>query len=118
MDALVANWNDLEEDHPVPLLHRRRVAGDKAMVARVVLEAGCTVAQHAHENEQIALIVSGKIKWFLGTPGTPSYEERVLTGGDTVVLRAMVPHGVEAIEETVILDVFCPPGPMGVDRQG
>ena len=117
MDAVVANWSELAEDHPVPLLHRRKVTGEKAMVARVVLEPGCKVARHAHENEQIAIILSGKVKWLLGTPGTPSYEERVLTGGDTVVLRAMCPHGVEALEETVILDVFCPPGPMGVDSQ-
>ena len=35
-------------------------------------------------------------------------EELVVSAGESVPLAANVPHGVEALEDTVVLDVFSP----------
>lgn len=116
MSAKATNWSSAECDYPIPLLTRRRVEGKNILVARVRLEAGCYVAPHRHESEQIAVILSGRVRWTTGEPG--SEEEREMAGGDVMVLPSNVPHSVLAIEETEVLDILSPPGPMGVDSQG
>ncbi|HXH61362.1 MAG TPA: cupin domain-containing protein [Fimbriimonadaceae bacterium] len=117
MDAKVFSWDAVEQDHPVAKLHRRIVNGEKAMVAKVELEAGCEVATHHHEMEQIACVMSGRVLWRLGEHGTADYREVEVGGGQVVVLPSNVPHGVTAIEQTLIFDILSPPGAMGVDKQ-
>jgi quercetin dioxygenase-like cupin family protein len=117
MDPLVYPWESVEEDHPVPLIHRRRVFGDRMLVAQVRLDKGCHVAQHHHESEQIAYVVSGKVRWRLGEPGSEEYREVEMGGGNVVVLPSNFSHGVDALEDTLIFDILSPPGEMGIDRQ-
>lgn len=86
------------------------------MISRVVLERGFRVPTHAHENEQMAVVLSGRVKFTIDE-GTAEESERVLVGGEVLVLPANVPHAAEAIEETVILDVFSPVSERtGIDR--
>ncbi len=59
-------------------VRRRRVMGEKAMVARVVLDKGFEVPTHAHENEQIAVVLEGKIRFGIGREGSAEYEEIVV----------------------------------------
>ncbi len=118
MSATIHSISQLNDEQPVPLIHLRRVWGDKILFAHVTLEAGCHVATHHHESEQIAYVVSGRVKWRLGDPDSPEYREIEVTGGNVVVLPSNFPHGVDAIEETHIIDMLSPPGQMGVDRQG
>jgi hypothetical protein len=40
-----------------------------------------------------------------------------MQGGEVLHLPSNLPHAVEALEETHILDMLSPPGPMGVDSQ-
>ncbi len=64
-------WADLTADRPMALLERRRVIGEKAMISRVALDKGCIVPTHAHENEQIACLLSGKMRFGIGAEGSP-----------------------------------------------
>ena len=111
-------WQEIEADHPIPLLHRQMVRGEQILAAMVRLEKGCKVALHQHVSEQMAYVISGRVKWGWGAPGSPEREEFEMTGGQILHLPANLPHEVEALEETMILDMLAPPGPMGVDRQG
>lgn len=117
MDATNVSWEEVSEDNPIPLLTRRMIKGEKALVARVFLHKGCHVALHHHDSEQIAIHISGEVLWRVGAPGSPEYREVVLLGGDVMVLPSNVPHSVDALEDTVIHDVLSPIGPMGVDSQ-
>lgn len=117
MDAHNANWNDVPEDNPIPLLTRRIIKGEKLMIAKVSLRKGCHVALHHHESEQIAIHVSGKMHWKIGEPGSKEYREVILEGGEVVVLPSNVPHSVDALEDSVVFDTLSPIGPMGVDSQ-
>lgn len=116
MDARIVPLSDVEEDSPVPLLHRKRVSGERILLAHVRLEKGCKVALHRHENEQVAYVVEGKVKWFLGEPGTAEHREVIVEGGTVLHLPSNFPHGVDALEDTLIVDLLSPPGDMGVDR--
>ena len=117
MDPLVHPWDGVVADNPVPLLHRKRISADRIMVARVELEPGCEVAVHRHEMEQVACVMTGRVLWRLGEAGTADYREIEVTGGNVVRLPSNFPHGVTAIEHTLIFDILSPPGEMGVDKQ-
>jgi quercetin dioxygenase-like cupin family protein len=116
MDPLVQAWENTASDNPVALLSRKRISADRIMVARVELEPGCEVAVHQHEMEQVACVMSGRVLWRLGAPGSPDYREVETVGGQVVRLPSNFPHGVTAIEHTLIFDILSPPGEMGVDQ--
>ncbi len=115
MGDLLHRWEDVPLDNPIPLLHRKRVTGEKILVANVFLTKGCRVDLHHHESEQIAYVISGHVRWGIGAPGTPDRREFESRGGEVLVLPSNLPHEVEALEDTNILDMLSPPGPMGVD---
>lgn len=116
MKATLFRWDLMETDNPVPLLTRRKYLGEKVMLARVFLEKGCHVPVHAHENEQIAFVMSGRAEFHIGEPGSDDAYDLVVVGGEVLHLPSNLPHGVDALEDTEILDILSPPGPMGVDR--
>ena len=71
---------------------------------------------HAHANEQMAVVLSGHIRFILPEHGGRAEKVVELKGGQVLVLPANVPHGAEALEDTLILDVFSPPSEgTGVD---
>ena len=117
MDPLVHSWSDVEHDSPIPLLARKRLSAERVMIARVELDTGCHVAMHRHEMEQVACVMSGRVVFHLGEPGTGEHREVEVRAGDVVVLPSNFPHGVTALERTLIFDVLSPPGEMGVDSQ-
>lgn len=115
MDATTYRWSDVQEDKPIALLSRRKVTGDNMMLARVNLAKGCHVAMHSHESEQVGVVLSGHVKWTLGGDNPRELEMR---GGEVIHLPSFVPHEVVALEDTEIIDILSPVGPMGVDSQG
>lgn len=83
------------------------------LAACVELKQGCVVAVHSHPSEQIAIVVSGRVRWTIGSQS----EQVEMSGGEVLVLPSNVLHGVEALEDTLIFDILSPPGAMGVDSQ-
>jgi quercetin dioxygenase-like cupin family protein len=81
------------------------------MLAR--LEAGSKMPEHRHPHEQIVHILEGRMK--LIVDGTP----HELNTGESFYLASNVPHGVETIETTRVLDTFSPPRDeyIAIDRQ-
>jgi quercetin dioxygenase-like cupin family protein len=94
---------DTPTEHLNPLLDRQFVAGEKSMLARLRLRKGCIVPLHSHENEQITYILEGALKFSL------EGKDIVVHAGEILVIPSNVPHSAEALEDTVDLDVFCPP---------
>lgn len=86
-----------------PLLDRQMVCGERSMLARIILRKGCIVPRHSHENEQITYILEGALKFVI------EGREIVVTAGEVLVIPSHVPHSAEALEDTVDLDLFCPP---------
>jgi quercetin dioxygenase-like cupin family protein len=116
--AIKCCWNTLPVDRPMPLLERRRVIGEKAMLSHVSLAKGCLVPTHVHENEQFACLLSGKMRFGIGAEGSAERRELVLAGGEVLHLPGGVPHSAEALEDSVIIDVFSPPSEKtGIDRR-
>ena len=117
-DATHYRWSDLPSDRPMDLLERRRIHGQQMTVARVVLQKGCVVPTHSHNNEQISICVSGRLRMGIGADGTAARREVVLSAGEMLHLPADVAHSALAEEETVVLDLFSPPASAtGVDQK-
>ncbi len=116
-EANVFSWAALQADSPMPLIERRRVIGTKAMISHVRLRRGCKVPSHRHENEQITSILEGRLRFGVGEEGTAEHRELTAAAGDVVHLPSNVPHSAEALEDTLVLDVFAPPSETtGIDR--
>lgn len=117
--SLIHVWDRLPVDHPLAKIDRRRVIGSQTMISQVHLHKGFSVESHRHENEQFAVVVSGRVRFGLGEPGTDEYSEHVLEGGSVLHLPGNLPHSAEALEDSLILDIFSPPSEAtGVDEVG
>jgi quercetin dioxygenase-like cupin family protein len=86
-----------------PGIRRRTHAHGSTMYQMMAhLAAGSRMPEHSHPQEQIVHILSGRMK--LVVEGIP----HELQTGDSFYLTSHVPHGVETIEETRVLDTFSP----------
>jgi quercetin dioxygenase-like cupin family protein len=95
--------NDMPVEHLNPLIDRQFVAGERTMLARIILRKGSFVPLHSHENEQIAYVLDGALKFVI------QGKELVVRSGEILVIPSNLPHSAEALEDTVDLDIFCPP---------
>lgn len=112
----IHRWTDLPQDHPMDLIDRRRIVGDNAMISEVFLHKGFKLATHSHANEQIAMVMSGRVRFTINE-GMPDEDTCELEGGQVIVFQPNVPHAAEALEDTLIYDVFSPPSDTtGVDQ--
>ncbi len=87
-----------------PGIKRQTMKSGKTMYQMMAkLDAGSKMPEHHHPQDQIIHILSGRMN--LIVEGT-AHE---LAAGDSFYLASNVPHGVETIEETRVLDTFSPP---------
>ncbi len=117
--ATFHRWNELPTDAPMDLVERRRIIGQHAMISHVRLKKGCYVPTHQHPNEQFAVVISGRIRFGIGEADEPGAIEDsvILEAGDVLEIPANAPHSAEALEDTLVLDVFSPPSETtGVDH--
>jgi quercetin dioxygenase-like cupin family protein len=97
-----------------PGVRRQTIAHGASMYQMIAkLEAGSRVAEHKHPQEQIVHILRGKMRLIVAG------EPHELSGGESFYLAGNVPHGAEAMEETMVLDTFSPPREdyLAADRQ-
>jgi quercetin dioxygenase-like cupin family protein len=92
-------WIDI-----APGIRRRTITSGPSMYQMVAkLDAGSRMPEHKHLQEQIVHILEGRMQLIVS--GVP----HELKGGESFYLASNVPHGVETIEDTMVLDTFSPP---------
>ena len=69
--AIHYRWSDVAMDHPMEKLDRQKIVAERTMLSRVFLHQGCFVPAHEHENEQIALVVSGRVRFGISSTSEP-----------------------------------------------
>lgn len=97
------SFNEMPIEHLNPLIERQFVAGERSMLARLILRTGCIVPMHSHDNEQITYVLEGALKFIVQDT------EIIVRAGEVLVIPSHMPHSAEALEDTIDLDVFCPP---------
>lgn len=99
-------WDDLPAEQLKKGLSRKLITGERMMIAHVYFKSGEDIPRHSHENEQLTYILSGAMRfWF----GAHDEQEVMVKAGDVVVIPSNVPHRAVALEDTLDVDVFCPP---------
>lgn len=99
----VQRWEEEPVEELAPAIARQVVHTDHLTVARILLGRGAVVPEHEHVHEQVATVLAGRLRFRIGD------EERVVSAVESVVVPSGVRHSVEALEDTVVLDVFAPP---------
>jgi unsaturated pyranuronate lyase len=96
------SWEREPVEQLNPLIGRQVLHTEGMTFARIVLEQGAVVPRHEHPNEQISTLLEGRLRFALGD------DELVVSPGETLAIPADLPHEVEALERSVVLDVFAP----------
>jgi len=84
------------------LLKLHPFTGDKLMVVRAILPKGSIAPKHSHPHEQMSLVGSGKVKVRL------EGKEIELGAGGIVHFPSNVEHELEAVEDSLLFDIFTP----------
>jgi quercetin dioxygenase-like cupin family protein len=99
-------WDDIPAEPLKPGLTRKLITGERMMIAHVNLKKGEIVPKHSHDNEQLTYILSGALRFWFGPNGE---QEITVRAGEVVVIPSNLPHRAQALEDTLDVDVFCPP---------
>ncbi|HJZ75217.1 MAG TPA: cupin domain-containing protein [Vicinamibacterales bacterium] len=95
-------WSDLAPEHITAAIARQYITAQRVTVARFALKRGGVVPLHAHENEQVSIVVDGVLRF------TIDGRDIVVRAGEVMQIPPNVPHEVEVIEDTLVFDVFSP----------
>ncbi|HVF39791.1 MAG TPA: cupin domain-containing protein [Gemmatimonadaceae bacterium] len=99
-------WSEVPLEKVNDMLDRRLITGDSMMLAHVYLKKGCIVPKHSHVNEQLTYILEGALRFRLGED---QETELVVSAGEVLHIPSNYPHGAEALEDTLDVDIFSPP---------
>jgi quercetin dioxygenase-like cupin family protein len=96
------NWDQLPAEQMNAQIVRKVVHTEQMTIARLNIQKDAVVPEHAHINEQVANVERGALKFHIGGV------DMVVSSGESLVIPPNVPHGVVALEDTVVTDVFTP----------
>jgi quercetin dioxygenase-like cupin family protein len=84
------------------LLVKPLIKGDEMTFLEIHYAPGVGAPLHAHTHESVVYVVKGKVKSTVGS------EEYILGPGDVCRHPKGVLHGIEAIEESVVVEIKAP----------
>lgn len=76
---------------------------ENLMAVELHFKKGSVGAKHSHPHEQIGYIVSGSLIY-----QEEGCADKKLQPGDTYYVKPDAVHGIEVLEDTVLLDIFTP----------
>ena len=95
-------WDEIENEQLSGSISRQVIHADTMTLARISLKKGGSVLEHSHHNEQISTVERGALKFVLAGV------EKVVGPGEILRIPPHVPHSVEALEDSVAVDLFSP----------
>ncbi|HEY7285504.1 MAG TPA: cupin domain-containing protein [Vicinamibacterales bacterium] len=101
-DAVLHRWDDIPDKQLAPGVRRRFLTADRMTIARFSLSRGAVVPVHDHDHEQVSYVVSGALKFVVDG------KETLVRSGEALQIPSWAKHGVTALEDTHVIDVFSP----------
>jgi unsaturated pyranuronate lyase len=89
------------------MLVKALIKGDEMTFLEIHYAAGVGAPLHAHTHESIAYVVKGKVKSTVGA------DEFIMGPGDVCRHPKGVLHGLEAIEDSVVVEIKSPAPEIG-----
>ncbi|HEV7445624.1 MAG: Cupin 2 conserved barrel domain protein [Gammaproteobacteria bacterium] len=99
-------WEQMPAEPLKGGISRKLITSERMMIAHVYFKKGDDVPQHFHENEQLTYILEGALHFWFGPDGS---QQITVRAGEVVVIPSNVLHRALALEDTLDVDVFCPP---------
>ena len=99
-------WDSIPLEKVTDQITRKVVTSERMMLAHVYLKKGSIVPAHSHENEQLTYILQGALRFRIGENES---QEFTVNAGEVLVIPSHVVHMAEALEDTLDVDIFCPP---------
>ena len=97
------NWTDIPLEHPAEGIERQMVVGERIMIVRFRFVPFLVTPEHRHPHEQMSLVISGRIRFFI------EGVERIASPGDVLHFPSNCLHGATMMdEEVVLIDIFSP----------
>jgi unsaturated pyranuronate lyase len=90
------------------LMVKPLITGDEMTFLEIRYAAGVGAPLHTHTHESIAYVVKGKVKSTVGS------EEFIMGPGDVCRHPTGVLHGLEALEDSVVVEIKSPAPDLGV----
>ena len=78
------------------------VHGEKTLMGQFRIAKGSIIPTHSHPHEQTGFMISGKLRF------TVDGEVTDVETGDSWCLHGNIKHSAEALEDSVIIEVFSP----------
>lgn len=79
---------------------------ERMVMLEIRYPKGSGSPEHAHDHESLCYVVSGRVR------GVIDGAESILTAGDACTHPVGVPHSVDALEDSVILEIKSPAVPL------
>ena len=95
-------WERLDAEQMNPHLSRKVIHAQNVTIARIELRKGGSVPEHSHVNEQVSMVQSGVIRFVSGG------REQIVRAGECLTIPPNVPHRVDVLEDSIVVDVFSP----------
>jgi quercetin dioxygenase-like cupin family protein len=78
------------------------VHGEKTLMGQFSIAKGAAIPAHSHPHEQTGIMLSGKLRF------TVDGQVMDVVSGDSWCLPGGVEHSAEALDDSVIIEVFSP----------
>ncbi len=95
-------WDEIALEKVTEMISRKIVTGEREMLAQIYLKRGALVPVHSHASEQMTYVLQGALRFLVGR------EETIVREGEVLHIPSGVSHQIEALEDTLELDVFSP----------
>jgi quercetin dioxygenase-like cupin family protein len=106
------DWSQVEEEQVNPLATRQMIHSDTMTIIRRRLLRGSVGGLHRHLDEQISMIEQGSILFVV------EGKSQTVQAGQAFVISSNALHSVEALEDSIVLDLFAAPQPAASPEPG
>jgi len=96
-------WDTVPVEQLTHNIRRRMIVGAREMLVRWEFSKGALAARHSHPHEQIVVMVRGKLRLNVGD------SETIMGQDDIAIIPPDTPHEAQALEDTIVIDIFIPP---------
>ena len=97
------DWTEVPRESLNLRLIRQAIHTAQMTIARLEMKAGAMVPSHSHHNAQFTMVQTGALRFLLADGG-----EQIVRAGQVLDIPPHVPHGVEVLEDSVVIDLFTP----------
>ena len=89
-------WDEIVPEQVYPGVERQVIDGAHQTLVRYVYRPGAIFPVHAHPQEQITTVLTGRIEF------TVAGETVVLGPGETAIIPAGIPHGAAVVGDDTV----------------